>query len=334
MLTFNAELIGTRKMEIANVSIFTAPAHPPQHLLIRFRIAVLVACFSFASFGLSFSSSAQEKKAEANKAPADADVVLIVDAELLDLGNVAAAVDAAVNAEVEKVDNNAVVEAVLDPAVQNDPQLWLLSTYARVNTAFARRVCKLTPDEERLLALMTDAWIAQQMAARGQDDAPIQGIAAGIARFLRCAAAARPFRNEEQPQQVISRVKQAIDKQIDNALSEEHRETYRTEREARDKFRSQALASVLVAAIDDRVYLSTEQRQRLEAELTLWSKKDLYWQFYFQNQNYVPDLPTGIMSKVLNTEQLDALKGAQAYMYDLAQIELQMMQERPIAIER
>lgn len=321
-------------MEIANVSIFVAHVHPPLHLLIQFRIAVFVACFSFVFFGLPFSSYSQEKKAEANNAPAGADVVLIVDAELLDLGNVAAAVDAAVNAEVEKVDNNAVVEVVLDPAVQNDPQLWLLSTYARVNIAFARRACKLTPDEERLLAVMNDAWIAQHMKASVQGVAAMQGIAAGVARFLRGAKAVNPARNEEQPQQVIARVKQAIDKQIENALIEEHREAYRTEREARDKFRSQALASVLVAAIDYRVYLSTEQRQRLEGELTKWLKKDLYWQFYFQNQSYIPDLPQNVLSKVLNKEQLDALKGAQAYMYDLAQIELQMMQERPIAIER
>lgn len=59
-------------------------------------------------------------------------------------------VDVAVVVEGAVVDG-AVVFGAVEPAVQNDPQLWLLSSYARVNSALARRACELTEAEERQL---------------------------------------------------------------------------------------------------------------------------------------------------------------------------------------
>lgn len=232
----------------------------------------------------------------------------------------------------EQVDVAVVVDGAADPAVQNDPQLWLLSSYARVNSALARRACELTEAEEQQLALINDAWISQQM--RAPVNAVAEGVAAGVALFLRGAPVMRNLNRGEQPHQVVERVRKAIDEQIEHALSEEHRPAYRIEREAREEFRREAQASVMVAALDERVYLSTEQRQRLEAELAQSAMKDLYWQFYFQNQSYIPDLPKDMLNKVLTKEQLEVLKGSQTHRFELAQIELQLIQEKPIVIER
>lgn len=236
------------------------------------------------------------------------------------------------NVSAQNPDVVRAVDVVVAPDVENDPQLWLLSSYARVNSALARRACELSEAEEQQLALINDAWIAQQM--RAPVNAVAEGVAAGVALFLRGAPVVRNMNRAEQPQQTIERVRHAIDKQVDHALSEDHRQAFRAERAERDKFRSEAAASVLIAVLDERVYLSTEQRQRLEAELAQSAMKELYWQFYFQNQSYMPEFPKDVLNKVLTKEQLEILKGSQTHRFELAQIELQLIQEKPIVIER
>jgi len=215
--------------------------------------------------------------------------------------------------------------------VKQDPQYQLLSAYVRVNAALARRACELTEVEEAALTEMNDVWIFRQMQTAV--DSPIKNAAAGIARFLqgRAVPVNRPV---EQNRQVIERVKLAADKHIEETLTAEHRAAFLEERAIRDKFRYESLARVLVAALDARLFLSAEQRERLEHDVAKWIKKDLYWQFYFQNQNFVPDIPKAILAQVLNKEQLASLKGTQAMLYELAQIELQMIREAPPLIER
>ncbi len=234
--------------------------------------------------------------------------------------------------EIEQRIEQRMADLALAEMGVNAPQLLLLRSYVRVNTAFACRVCELTGAEEKQLAQMNDGWIAKKM--REAVDSPAKNVATGIARFLQGGAARRVAPGREQTQLDIERVKDMVDKHIDAALTDEQRIAFHTEREARDKFRNESLVRVLIAALDARVFLSNEQRQLLETELATWLKKDLYWQVYFQNQNFMPDIPKEKLAKVLTLEQIECLKGVPTLLYELAQIELGMMQQEPIMIER
>ncbi len=213
-----------------------------------------------------------------------------------------------------------------------DPQVRLLRSYMHVHAALARRACELTEVEEKQLAEMNDGWLLRQM--REAASSPVQNAAAGVAKLLLGRAAGVVAPRREQPQVIVERVREAVDKHIDAALTDEQRIAFHTEREARDEFRNESLVRVLIAALDARVFLSSKQRQQLETELDGWLKKDLYWQVYFQNQNFVPDIPKETLTKVLTPEQMDCLKGVRAWLYELAQIELQMAPQEPIMIER
>ncbi len=296
------------------MSTFSQSLDPQKSLRFLLKFAHLVALTWFLLSRLSVAVWAQDE----GPAEEDKDTAIVNNVELLKV-----AVEDVVDVNIDNLE--------LKLAEQNDPQLWLLSSYARVNCALARRSSQLTEHEEHQLSLMNDVWVAKQITAAV--DAPIKEMAAGIARFLR-GAAVRRANVGEQPQQVIERVKRVIDEHIDRALTDEHRQAFHAERDARDEFRNKAMAGVLVAVLDTRLFLTTDQRERLKIEVADWIQKDVYWQFYFQNQNYVPAIPKIVLIRVLTAEQLESLKGSQEWLYELAQIELQMLQERPVAIER
>jgi hypothetical protein len=218
-----------------------------------------------------------------------------------------------------------VVDANLKLA--GEPQARVLQAYARVNAALARRVCTLTEREEAQLALMTDAWLAKLM--QPAPNSPLQQLAAGKGGLLRGRDA------EAVVEQRMTRLKLAIDKHIEQSLTPEHAAAFEIERQAREQFRNAAQADVLVAALDARLFLAPAQREQLSNEIELWLKKEVYWQFYFQNPNYVPDIPRNVLSKTLTPEQLDSLKGAQAWLYELSQLELQKMDQGvPVLIDQ
>ncbi len=210
----------------------------------------------------------------------------------------------------------------------NEPQYLVLRTYTRVNTALARRVCQLSPAAEAAFSKMDDKWVAKQVALAA--DSPVKAAAAGVARFLQGLRIQNPQRN--QPEDVIKRAKVAIDKHIDSILSPDQSAELKRERAARDDFRKQALAEVLVSVLDQRLFLTEKQRLDLTVAVRNWLTSDLYWMFYFQNQNYIPSFPTSVL-RVLSDSQREALKNSNAWNYEFAQIELQMaMQEQQILI--
>ncbi len=220
-------------------------------------------------------------------------------------------------------------------AEAQNPQKWLLNSYVRVNCALARRACDLSEGEELKLSRLNGAWIDKQIEE--SIASPIKGVAGGLARFLggRVAAAQVQNINGDPQQIVLPTVKKKVDAAIEVALEPEHRAAFSRERDSREQFRKQALAAVLVSSLDECVFLTQQQRDDLEPEVAKWLTTDLYWQFYFQNANYVPDIPKRMLSKILSAEQLEALQGARAWNYEMSQIELQMMgQQEPVMIER
>ncbi|MCA9131961.1 MAG: hypothetical protein KDA45_02355 [Planctomycetales bacterium] len=224
-----------------------------------------------------------------------------------------------------------VVRRLADPAIA-DPQLQLLSNYAHVNIALARRACTLTAAQEQDLARIDVAWIEKEVAQAVE--IPVQRqLAAGIARFLGARQVVQQ-RQRQQPHEVNRQVKTAIDQHIVSLLSDEQKVLYEQQVEARAKFRRQALAGVLVSALDRRLFLTAEQRTTLQTAIAQWLTQDLYWTFYYQNEGYIPDIPRTLLAQALDAEQLDALQGLQTWNYETAQMEMQMMgQAAPVVIE-
>ncbi len=216
---------------------------------------------------------------------------------------------------------------LVNEVVANDPQLLLLRNYTRVNSALLRRVCTLTENDEAELAKMNDAWIATQM----QSALNANNAVAGVARFLKGIVVQN--RNQNQPQEVLQRVKTEIDRHLDSLLTPEQLASFHQEREARHKFRMAALAEVLVSIIDQRVYLTDEQRKDLLPAIEKGINSDLYWQFYFQNQTYVPKIESNVLS-ILTPAQRESLKNANAWNYELAQVEMQLLGNAPIVIAK
>jgi len=248
-----------------------------------------------------------------------------------------AAAEAMKDAAVEiVVEDEAVVDLIGMRARAQNPQMSLLNGYVRVNCALARRACKLSEEEEQKLSQLDSAWLEKQL--KESIASPVKEVAAGIARFLGGRAVAEVINingNQGDPQQAaIPKVKQRIDTAIEEALEFDHKEVFLRERESRDQFRKQAMAAVLVSVLDERVFLTQQQRDDLEPEVGKWLTKDLYWQFYFQNANFIPDIPKRMLSQVLSAEQLESLEGARSWNYETSQIEMQLMQEEPIVIER
>ena len=130
-------------------------------------------------------------------------------------------------------------------------------------------------------------------------------------------------------------VKARIDLAIDEALTPEHRQAFQRERGARVEFRKQTLAAVLVTVLDESLFLSPEQRTILELEIANWLTTDLYWEFYFQNSNYLPEIPRFILAKTLSPQQLAVVQAAPKHNYERSQFEDQIMQQQELVmIER
>ena len=246
-----------------------------------------------------------------------------------------AAAEAMKDAAVEiVVEDEAVVDLIGMRARAQNPQMSLLNGYVRVNCALARRACKLSEEEEQKLSQLDSAWLEKQL--KESIASPVKEVAAGIARFLGGRAVAEVINingNQGDPQQAaIPKVKQRIDTAIEEALEFDHKEVFLRERESRDQFRKQAMAAVLVSVLDERVFLTQQQRDDLEPEVGKWLTKDLYWQFYFQNESYLPIVPNHLLSKVLTPQQLAVVQGLHAYDYSLDQMQMRGMQPEGVAI--
>ncbi len=245
----------------------------------------------------------------------------------------AAAQAQAAEAEVE------VVELVVDMAEDQfgEPATMLLRGYLRVNCALARRCCELSQEQEQALSRLDNAWIDRQIADANKG--PVKRAAVGIARFLGGAvgnAAAMRVPANSDPQAVVAAVKTKINDELTAALTEEQQAVWKHELEAREAFNKQAQAAVLVAALDNRLFLTNEQRETLQQQVATWltKSKDLYCQFYLQNESYLPNIPKQVLSSVLSAEQIEALAGAQTYNYEAWQMEMQAMDQAPVLIER
>lgn len=211
--------------------------------------------------------------------------------------------------------------AAVAPNVQG---LQVLERHAIVRTALARRVCDLEEEQLQALKDMDQKWLQEKAADKGKAR-EVRGIVAGMARFLGGRIAA-PGQQQDQPQAVVQRVRPIIDEHVLSILDDEQKEAYQAELEAMETFERESMASVIVASLDARIYLQPDQRKSLIEEIQKWleGRNRIYWQFYFQNTNYIPDIPSNILKKHLTEAQYSSINGLQKYNYDADQIEWQV----------
>jgi hypothetical protein len=230
-------------------------------------------------------------------------------------------------AVVEVIDMEAqlVVEDI-GVAPAEEPVFAIAAQYIRTECGLARRACKLTPEQLAGLKKLEDRkWLKQELAKPAKPGE--MKILQGIGRFL---GGGIPVAGEDNGAAAAKRVRKAVDEQIASIVGAEQMEFLSKEKAARSAFRDEALARVLVAALDKEVYANEQQRQDLVRATSKWTKgKNLYWQFYFQNQNYIPSIPNNILREALSKKQTDALEGLNAYNYEMDNIQFQLngMQE-------
>ncbi len=219
------------------------------------------------------------------------------------------------------------VEIVDLQANANDPRVELILRHVNRECGLARRACELTPEQLTQLKALDATWIATQLR---QPLKPGGNVFGDIARFLG-GRAAPVHRNDESAQ--VEQVQRLADERLLEILDAQQAATYLAEKAARDKFRREALARVLVHAYDKHVFVDTQQRTALAAVIEEAIKsKNLFWQFYFQNESYLPIVPNHLLSKVLTPQQLAVVQGLHAYDYSLDQMQMRGMQPEGVAI--
>lgn len=223
------------------------------------------------------------------------------------------------------------VEGVPGP---EDPQMQILARYARVNCALARRVCKLSDEQEQQLAALDDAWLKAECDKLLM--APKENAAAGFARMFGFAIAGQaPVRPVAQPEQIIVMVSQEIDKKIKSSLNEEQAKTFKHELDSRIKFRRDAHAEVIVGILDKRLFLTNDQRFELRAAISGSLVKDVAWSIYLMNENYLPTISRPAIAKVLDKQQLAVLSQWRNADFESFQFEQQVMgQQEQFVIEK
>jgi hypothetical protein len=243
-------------------------------------------------------------------------------------------VDDAVAAQV--ADETAAEQAAIELQAARaafDPLQNLLLRHVQLNIALSRRVCELSVEQEANLRTIDRNWLQAEIARLST--APLQqNLAEGLVRLL--GGAVQDRQQQVQPHTLIPKARTAIEEKIKSYLDAEQQLVFEEELNARDSFRRLALAQTLVSAVDQHIILSHDQIDQLVPKIAEWLKgKDLYWQFYHQNRSYSPDIPSSVYADILAPEQRSILSGLHKLNYEAAQIELQLLDQRPaIMIER
>ncbi len=164
-----------------------------------------------------------------------------------------------------------------------------------------RLVCELTPEQShRLEALSLRGLLERceqqhQQAASDRSEANDRRSAlfAKVAKAVADLVAAPA--NQVQPQEQIETLKrlafEQLDRELRELLSEEQWDQYQTERQAREAFEFATNSDLLLLIIDREIRLIESQREPIRQATRDWVIQHASsLQFYFQNEDYVPDI--------------------------------------------
>ncbi|QDV24900.1 hypothetical protein [Aureliella helgolandensis] len=206
-----------------------------------------------------------------------------------------------------------------------DVRIQLLLNYVSVQAGLARRTCELSDQQELRLKEIDQAWLAKELQQLERRDVPARGIIGGIARFLGGQAVQPEIQAQQpaEPSEQIPLVFKRIDAEFEGILDETQFAEFRQECDAREQFRREAAAELMVTVLDQHLYLSFDQRAALKEGIAKWGGgQDYYWGFYFQNLQYIPVVPDRVVSPLLTREQKNRLGALQRW--DYSRIDLQV----------
>lgn len=229
----------------------------------------------------------------------------------------------------EAVPNEVVDIQVL--AVQDARLAWLMR-YLIVERALIEQACQLSDQEQEKLAGIGTKWVTAELEKLDDPKPDLEDgniLVRGIARFLGGNVAGRPARQKQPHEQVVV-VLERLNEELRKILTGPQLKAYEQAVNERNAFRTSAQADLVIGLIDSHVFLSETQIEQLHPLLMEGlDQKQLYWQFYLQNNEYFPSISAASLSQVLSPKQLKVIKALQRIDYDNIQYELQMIQHQP-----
>ena len=177
-----------------------------------------------------------------------------------------------------------------------------LRTHVAVENALIRRVCKLNAEQLKQLEKFDPKWIKQNAK-------PPRAPAKGARGVIQIVAGFRA--PQAHPDSIFGQLSKAHRKELTEILTPDQLDAYNKAVEDRNLFRKRANAECVVALLDERLYLTVEQRTEIQKQLMDWPAIDnLQPLFYFQNHGYWPTLPNDLV-KVLSKSQRAIFEGVQ-----------------------
>lgn len=244
---------------------------------------------------------------------------------ILFFGHCASAQEVAVQAiELEDLAELDFAQALPDA----DPQVMLLERYRQVRLALLRRVCELKAEQEAELEKIDRQWIVDEIRKISEEPNQRQGVVRGIVRFLGGRGAPQQM---IQPRDVVRELRTRIAESMESVLDESQKSSLQVELAAREQALHEANTELVLCILDRHVFLSEEQRRKMRPDLMAWMKdfdREIYWQFYLQNNNYYPEVPHKILADHLEADQVTTLSRLHKFSYDAIDIELQTAQQQ------
>jgi hypothetical protein len=221
----------------------------------------------------------------------------------------------AVAVEVEVAVDGAAGEVALflrNDNGQVDPATTRLNGYVRVESALVRRVCKLSDEQEKSLCGLNDAWVKKNSDAAAKPAINLLGNLLG-------GAAVQPAMSTITP---VNRIQNLYRAEITKILTPEQMKAYEAEAKTRQEFKCRANAECIIAMLERKVCLKDEQRESLSNDLAKWKGiGDVYTAFYFQNENYFPNIPRSLLQKHLTANQMGVVNSLQTVQFQREQFQ-------------
>jgi hypothetical protein len=164
-----------------------------------------------------------------------------------------------------------------------------------------RLICELTADQAQQLESLSLRRLLQRCEQLHQQAAPDReqaaqaepALFAKIAKAVAGLVAAPP--NQAQPQAQFETLKELLldqfDRELQELLGEVQWDRYQQERLAREAFEFQTNSDLLLMIIDREIRLADSQREPIRQATRSWVNQHASsLQFYYQNEDYVPDI--------------------------------------------
>ncbi len=198
---------------------------------------------------------------------------------------------------VAEVAEEGVAMAVLDAngMVPNDVKI---QKAMKVETAFVRRACKLTEEQEQHIAGLDKAWVKKNVRAPGNQ------VVNGVVVFNGGNMAS----SSEAVRRMVSK---ALAKELASVLTEDQKAAYSRETEIRETFEKDARIDAILIILDEKLFLRDDQRESLRKVLAKASLGEIEPINYLNNPQYLPTLPDAAIVKHLDAEQKRVYLGVQ-----------------------